>query len=88
MIEQVIYSRYQYHEPYKTSKEIFEEYNNMFDVKYCDERGVVVGGVSVAYEVAGKNVIILTYDAEADAFLRLKIYNRKDVKVNHYIGKK
>lgn len=84
IIEQVIYSRYEYTDT-RPSEEIFNEYDSMFEKKYCPERGITVGGVSVAINVSSKRVIVLTYDKEAEAFMRLKFYGRKDVSVTRCI---
>jgi hypothetical protein len=80
---QVIYSRYEFPLGDKTTDEVFEEYRKMFDVEY-NERGLRVGGVSAAINVSHSTVILLTYSEEADDFLRLKFYGKKDVQFNSY----
>ena len=55
----------------------------MFESAY-DERNVQIGGVGVAIAVDSKEAILLVYSLEAEAFLKLKFSNRKDVKINRY----
>ena len=81
--KQTIYSRYQYSIGDIPSSEIFNEYDNMFESAY-DERNVQIGGVGVAIAVDSKEAILLVYSLEAEAFLKLKFSNRKDVKINRY----
>ena len=84
MKPQVIYSRYEYKLGNQTTDEVFEECNRMF-AKELDDRGVQVGGVSAAINQTNRTIILLSYDLEADTFLRLKFYGRKDVQINQYV---
>jgi len=80
-MKQKIYSRYQYFVGNVPPSEIFEEYDNMFCAEY-NEHGTQISGVNVA--IAVDEAILLVYSLEAEAFLKLKFSNRKDVKINRY----
>jgi len=81
--KQVIYSRYEYSIGDTPSTDVFREYREAFHNTY-DERGVQIGGVGVAVATSKQTAILLVYSKEADTFLRLKFFNRKDVKYNKY----
>jgi hypothetical protein len=54
-----------------TSSSIFEEFNYL--PRETDERGIQIGGISVAIRHSKpRAAIFLTYDEEADSFLLLK----------------
>ena len=78
MTDQVIYSRYEY----PTGKElsaIFKEYAGR---SILDENGITIGGLTVAVRSSNpRAAIILTYDEQADVYMRLKLYGRKDVTI-------
>ena len=82
MKPQILYSRYEYDKGNRSAQEVFAEYSRIFNSE-LDERGVQVGGVSVAIDMTRQTVILISYDEEADAFLRLKFYGRKDVKFHN-----
>ncbi len=78
MHNQKIYSRFEYYIGGTSLTTINDELREMFDNVYED--GLIVSGASAAKNVSAQTVIILTYSEEADHFLRLKFYGRKDVK--------
>ncbi len=82
MIQQQIFSRYEYPIGEQTVDEVFEEYRNCIQNKYRED-GAQIGGACVAIR-EGESVIALVYSEEAETFLRLKFYGRKDVKYKKY----
>lgn len=83
MKPQIIWGRFEYPLGDQTSDEVFEECSRIF-TKEFDDRNVQVGGVCAAINCTKNTVILLSYDPEATAFLRLKFYGRKDVHVSNY----
>ena len=83
---QVIYSRFEYFIGDTPSHDIFKEYDKIFDNVF--ENGVQVSGAQAAINMSSKTAIVLTYSEEADNFLRLKFYGRKDVKFHDCRPKK
>jgi hypothetical protein len=82
MTNQEIFSRYEYPIGNQTANEVFEEYRNCVENKYRED-GAIISGVFVSIR-EGTTVIALTHSKEAETFLRLKFYGRKDVRYNKY----
>jgi hypothetical protein len=69
-MEQVIYSRLEY--PINESvsgSSIFDQFSYL--PRELDERGVQIGGISVAIRHTPRAVIFLTYDEESDSHIKL-----------------
>lgn len=81
--KQTIVSRYEFDLGDRTSSQVFNEIDELFEAWY-DNRGVQVHGVSAAIAVAEKRVILLCYDMESEVFLKLKYCHDNSVKINRY----
>lgn len=81
-MEQVIYSSYEYPIGNRSSASIFAEYK---DLSY-EENSITVGGINVAIRAGTiREAVVLTYDKEADTFMRLKMCGIEDVVITRFV---
>lgn len=86
MIEQVIYSRYEFPDRKTSSQDIFKEYGGQFQV---NDENVAVAGFDVCIRGTRNDkdraVIILTYDKISDTYLQLKLAGIKELKIRRLV---
>jgi len=81
-IKQQIYGQFRFPMGNKTTDELFDEYS---DYKVYREDGVQVGGIGAARDVSNNIAILMTYDADSELLLRLKLFGLPDLKHHEYV---